>query len=89
VFVEVVEMVRIDEVELGQRHVREAEQRLPSPMRTWARRHLFNVVQAFDIGIAAIKDPQRAVDESEHRREAMRRTFDECLAMRRPYEDDR
>jgi SAM-dependent methyltransferase len=28
----------------------------PRPIRTWARRHLFNIVRTFDIGIVAVKD---------------------------------
>jgi SAM-dependent methyltransferase len=35
---------------------------LPRIWRTWARRHLFNVVRQFDIGLVAIKDPSRPVD---------------------------
>jgi SAM-dependent methyltransferase len=34
----------------------------PRMCRTWARRHLLNVVRQFDIGLVAIKDPSQPVE---------------------------
>jgi len=30
---------------------------MPGPIRTWCRRHLFNVVHMIDFGLIAIKNP--------------------------------
>jgi SAM-dependent methyltransferase len=57
---------------------------LPGPCRRWARRHLFNVVSAFDVGLIAVKGT-RSVDISSARGEELRETFDRCLSQRKPY----
>lgn len=58
---------------------------LPAPLREWARRHIFNVVRAFDIALVAVKDPDVPVDLSMDRAKALETTFDELLAARTPY----
>jgi SAM-dependent methyltransferase len=59
----------------------------PKPVRDLARRHLFNVVRDFDIGLVAIKDPDRPVDAGEQRAAAMRARMGELLRARTPYSD--
>lgn len=59
---------------------------LPSPLRTWSRRHLFNVVRVFDVGLVAIKDPGSSVDVGPAREARMRAEFDHCLASTTVYE---
>jgi len=61
----------------------------PRPVREWARRHLFNVVRDFDIGLVAIKDHGRPVDASERRAAEMRARMAELVRARTPYEDVR
>jgi SAM-dependent methyltransferase len=58
----------------------------PRPLRAWARRHLFNVVRNFDIGLVAIKDPDRDVDVSERRGAELRARFEELARARRLYD---
>lgn len=31
---------------------------IPEPLKTWARRHLFNVVKEIDFGLVAVKSDQ-------------------------------
>jgi len=59
----------------------------PRPFRTFARRHFLNVVRNFDIGLVAIKDPERPVAVGEERAEAMRRHLNELRAAQTPYAD--
>jgi SAM-dependent methyltransferase len=56
---------------------------LPAPARVWARRHLFNVVRQFDIGLVAIKDPGRPVDASPARAAEMEREIGRLTGARR------
>lgn len=58
----------------------------PRPLRVWARKHLFNVVLQFDIGLVAIKDPSRPVDVGPARARAMEARLDELRWARRHYE---
>lgn len=62
--------------------------RLPPPLRTWSRRHLFNVVNVFDVGLVVVKDPSMGVTIGPAREAAMRAEFDECVASRTHYADD-
>jgi SAM-dependent methyltransferase len=57
----------------------------PAPLRVWARRHLFNVVSQFDIGLVAIKDPARPIDVGPERAAAMERELGRLTAARRHY----
>ncbi len=57
----------------------------PRWLRTWARRHMLNVVRQFDIALVAIKDPTRAVDTSPARAEALERRIVELKRMRTGY----
>lgn len=57
---------------------------LPPPLKTWCRRHLFNVVRQFDVGLIAVKDDQ-PVRLTTERADELRGMFDECLAGRRGY----
>jgi SAM-dependent methyltransferase len=59
----------------------------PAPLRNWSRRHLLNVVRQFDIGLVAIKDPQRGIDLSRERGAAMERETDALTRARTPYPD--
>jgi SAM-dependent methyltransferase len=58
---------------------------LPSPLKNWSRRHLFNVVRAFDVGLVAVKDRNAPTDLSDARGREMLTLFDQCLAARTPY----
>jgi len=55
---------------------------LPSPLRDWCRRHLFNVVREIEFGLLAIKNdtPLPLPDATEWRREFVR-----CLKSRHAY----
>lgn len=57
----------------------------PRFYRVWARKHLLNVVRQFDIGLVAIKDPNRPVDVGAERARAMTRRLDELKLARVPY----
>ncbi len=57
----------------------------PAPLRVWARRHLFNVVRQFDIGLVAIKDPDRPIDVGAARAAAMEREIGRLTGARRHY----
>jgi SAM-dependent methyltransferase len=57
---------------------------LPSSLRTWARRHLFNVVRQFDIGLVAIKEPQ-PIDTSKERARELEARLDQLARARTPY----
>ena len=59
----------------------------PKPVRRWARKHLFNVVLQFDIGLVAIKDPSRPVDVGPARARAMEARLDELKWARRHYDE--
>ena len=60
---------------------------LPAPLRTWARRHLFNVVRQFDSGLVAIKNIDRPVHVGPHRAREMRAQLGELERARIRYED--
>jgi len=59
---------------------------LPGPLRVWARRHLFNVVRQFDVGLVAIKD-DRPVDAGRERSHELQSTLRKLASSRVPYED--
>jgi SAM-dependent methyltransferase len=58
---------------------------LPGPLRVWARRHLFNVVRQFDIGLVAIKDLDRPVDAGPERARRMEAQLRDLAQKRIPY----
>jgi SAM-dependent methyltransferase len=58
--------------------------RLPEPMRRWARRHLFNVVKSFDVGLVALKH-EGEVDTGAERAAELRQAFDRCVTARKRY----
>jgi SAM-dependent methyltransferase len=53
---------------------------LPEPLRTWSRRHLYNVVRVFDVGLIAVKDPDRGIDAGPGREAQLGAEFDNCMA---------
>jgi SAM-dependent methyltransferase len=57
----------------------------PARMRVWSRRHLFNVVRQFDIGLVAIKDPGRPIDLSPARAAAMEQEISRLTGARTHY----
>lgn len=57
---------------------------LPSPLRSWCRRHLFNVVREIDYGLIAIKNPNESI--AAHDQITLLREFDECMKSRINYE---
>jgi SAM-dependent methyltransferase len=57
---------------------------LPRPMRVWARRHLFNVVRQFDIGLVALKRPGK-VDVSRSRARSLEARMTELADSRTRY----
>jgi SAM-dependent methyltransferase len=61
---------------------------MPRPVRTWARRHLFNVVRDFDIALVAIKDGGRATKVNEARVRELKARMAELKCSRRPYDTD-
>lgn len=60
---------------------------LPKAARTWARRHLFNVVRDFDIALVAIKDGDRPTNVGEARARKLKARMAELDQSRRPYQD--
>ncbi len=52
---------------------------LPSPIRTWARRHLFNIVKEIDFGLVAIKNKENLPQFDERK---MINDFMACLNSR-------
>ncbi len=56
---------------------------LPHPLRSWCRRHLFNVVREIEFGLVAVKgiEPLPIADKAVWEAE-----FHSCLMGRRPYE---
>lgn len=56
---------------------------LPRLLRTWCRRHLFNVVREIDFGLVAIKNSQQT--EAPFDAEKLMLQFDQCLSSREPY----
>lgn len=58
--------------------------RLPPPIRSWCRRHLFNVVGSIDFGLVAIKSPQLPLQNQDKR--IFLQEFQECLDTRVFYE---
>jgi SAM-dependent methyltransferase len=56
---------------------------LPTPFRSWCRRHLLNVVRKIDYGLIAIKKPDEAV--SPYNKRVMLQEFDEYLHSRIAY----
>jgi len=57
----------------------------PRLYRVWARKHLLNVVRQFDIGLVAIKDPNRPVDISRERARKLEARLDALKSARVPY----
>jgi SAM-dependent methyltransferase len=57
---------------------------LPRPLRVWARRHLFNVVRHFDIGLVALKQGG-AVDTGRSRARALEGRMAELAERRTHY----
>lgn len=57
---------------------------LPSPLKTWCRRHLFNTARKIDFVLIARKPPFDQVQAIDRR--AGFALFDECLQSRVPYE---
>jgi SAM-dependent methyltransferase len=55
---------------------------LDEPMRTWCRRHLFNVVKKIDFGLIAIKDINSPIAKGSHIEPDMIKEFDNLLSMR-------
>ena len=55
------------------------------PMRTWCRRHLFNVVNRIDFGLLAIKDPDKELLMAPDVASRLQEEFDECLRRRVMY----
>ena len=58
---------------------------LSEPMRTWFRRHLFNVVKKIDFGLLAIKQPNAMLHSDDELRRAMQSEFDDCFQNRTKY----
>ena len=58
----------------------------PKPLRVWARRHLFNIVRDFEIGLVAVKNPELPVDLGAERARGMQARLSEYKAARTPYE---
>jgi len=56
--------------------------KLPSPIQTWCRRHLFNVVKEIDFGLIAIKNINEIPQYDEQK---MINEYMECLNARVPY----
>lgn len=59
-------------------------QSMDEPMRTWCRRHLYNVVKKIDFGLLAVKDTSLQFPSCYAERE-MQKEFDECLMNRQAY----
>jgi hypothetical protein len=59
----------------------------PQPLRTWCRRHLYNVVRVFDVGLIALKDPNRSVETGPGREAELRAEFDNCMQQLVRYRD--
>jgi SAM-dependent methyltransferase len=57
----------------------------PRFWRVWSRRHLFNVVRQFDIGLVAIKARGRPVDSGAERARELEARMDELKDTRRLY----
>jgi SAM-dependent methyltransferase len=57
----------------------------PPPLRTWCRRHLFNVVRKIDFGHLAVKDPERPLPADAVNPRAMKAEFDACFRARTPH----
>jgi SAM-dependent methyltransferase len=57
---------------------------LPSPLQSWSRRHLFNVVRKIDYGLVAIKRMDEEVPSYD--KQVLLQQFDECLHSRIAYE---
>lgn len=55
---------------------------LPPPLRSWCRRHLFNVVRCIDFGLIAVKNPAEIVV---YNKQALMGQFDECFHSRIAY----
>ncbi len=55
------------------------------PMRTWCRRHLFNVVKKIDFGLLAVKDSDKQLPTMRDAERRLQEEFDECLRMRMSY----
>ncbi len=55
---------------------------MPEPKRTYARRHMFNVVRAIDFGVYAVKPPATRIDLDPGAAEMLRAEFDQYFAVR-------
>jgi SAM-dependent methyltransferase len=56
--------------------------KLPEPKRTYARRHMFNVVRAIDFGLYAVKPPATRIDVAPDAAEKLSTEFDGYFAAR-------
>ncbi len=55
---------------------------MPEPNRTYARRHLFNVVRAIDFGLYAVKPPAIRFEIKPGMADALRAEFERHFAAR-------
>jgi hypothetical protein len=55
---------------------------MPEPRRTYARRHMFNVVRAIDFGLYAVKPPATRIGLAADAAERLRSEFDRYVAAR-------
>lgn len=58
---------------------------MTEPMRSWCRRHLFNVVKKIDFGLLAVKDPSKEMPTISDAEKRMLQEFDTCLEKRTAY----
>ncbi len=59
---------------------------LPSPLKSWCRRHFFNVVRKIDFGLISIKKPNNTISLND--KHAIIEQFDKCLHSRKVYETE-
>jgi len=59
--------------------------RMPPPLRTWCRRHLFNVVRTIDFGLLAVKDFEAGISVTKEDERKLKREFADCLNARVSY----
>lgn len=55
---------------------------MPEPRRTYARRHMFNVVRAIDFGLYAVKPPATRIGLDADAADTLRSEFDRYVAAR-------
>jgi SAM-dependent methyltransferase len=58
---------------------------VPEPLRSFCRKHLFNVVRFIDFGLFAVKPPHTSIKVHWGERRRLKREFDRCLRARVPY----